>query len=237
MKKNLTKFFNLIKKDKQTKFLTIFILIMLFIFTLGYSLSMFNGGSVKDVANIKVNDLSFNMTTNGGTSDDRVLHLQAGKTEQFDIILTNLNNIDVKYEIIYNVCTDINCTSFLDKLPSNVYIYNTSENNKKISGTMTSKNKINASIYTKNNSDSDIYVKLNVNAGYSWNELSLLNQIKSNSNNVDMMNIISYVDGQEVAYLPTSCSYKVTMQVFNNDAEVSSDSLNLTCIIIQINGQ
>ena len=50
MIEELTKFFNLIKKDKQTKLLTIFTLIMLFIFTLGYSLSMFNGSSVKEVA-------------------------------------------------------------------------------------------------------------------------------------------------------------------------------------------
>ena len=41
MKTKLIKFFNLIKKDKQVKILTIIGVLMLFIFTLGYSLSMF----------------------------------------------------------------------------------------------------------------------------------------------------------------------------------------------------
>ena len=101
MKRNLTKFFNLIKKDKQAKILTIIGVLLLFIFTIGYSLSMFTGSKGTTLANIKVNDLSFNMTTNSGMSDDRVLHLKAGKTEKFDIVLTNLNKVDVKYEIIY----------------------------------------------------------------------------------------------------------------------------------------
>ena len=77
--KKLTKFFNLIKENKQTRILSLMTIAMLFIFTIGYSLSMFTGGSNKKVVNIKVNDLSFNITTNSGESNDRILHLQAGK--------------------------------------------------------------------------------------------------------------------------------------------------------------
>ena len=62
---------------------------------------MFTGGSNKKVANIKINDLAFNITTNSGESNDRVLHLQAGKLEQFDIILTNLNKVNIKSK--YNI--------------------------------------------------------------------------------------------------------------------------------------
>ena len=59
MKTKLIEFFNLIKKDKQAKILTIIGIILLFIFTLGYSLSMFTTSQNNKVANIKVNDLSY----------------------------------------------------------------------------------------------------------------------------------------------------------------------------------
>ena len=118
--KNLTKFFNLIKSDKKTGILSIITIELLFVFTMGYSLSMFTDSSNQNVANIKVNDLSFNITTNSGESNDRVLHLQSGKTESFKITITNLNKIDTKYELIYKVCTDIKCTSYLDTLPNDV---------------------------------------------------------------------------------------------------------------------
>ena len=89
MKTKLIKFFNLIKKDKQVKILTIMGIILLFIFTLGYSLSMFTSSQNKKIANIKVNDLSFNITTNSGETNDRIFHLQAGKIEQFESLHTS----------------------------------------------------------------------------------------------------------------------------------------------------
>ena len=91
MKTKLIKFFNLIKKDKQARILSIMTIAMLFMFTIGYSLSMFTSDNSKKVANIKVNDLSFNITTNSGESNDRILHLQAGKTELFKSTITNLS--------------------------------------------------------------------------------------------------------------------------------------------------
>ena len=49
-----------------------------------------------------INGCNCNITTNSGELNDRILHLQAGKIEQFNIILTNLNKIDVKYEFTYD---------------------------------------------------------------------------------------------------------------------------------------
>ena len=122
MKQKLTKFFSLIKNDKQTRFLTIITILLLFIFTLGYSISMFNGSNVKEAANINVNGLSFNMTTNSGETDDRVLHLQAGKTEQFNVVLTNLNKVNTKYELTYELCNDSKCTSTSKAIPNTITV-------------------------------------------------------------------------------------------------------------------
>ena len=228
MKTKLIKFFNLIKKDKQARILFVMTIAMLFIFTIGYSLSVFTNSSNKKVANIKVNDLSFNITTNSGESDDRILHLQAGKTESFDVVLTNLNKVDVKYELRYELCNNQDCTSTSNEIPNDLQVYKENDNTN-INGSL-KPNKINTiKIMSKNKSSNDYYIKLNLNAGYIWNELELANQIKSLSINIDTINILSFVDGKEVSYIPTSCSYKVTMQAYNNGTEVSSDSLELIC--------
>ena len=226
MKKNLTKFFNLIKKDNQTKFLTIFTLIMLFIFTLGYSLSMFNGSSVKEVANIKVNGLSFNMTTNSGTSDDRVLHLQAGNTEQFDIILTNLNKVNVKYELIYQLCNDSNCTSTSTNIPSDLLVYKENEDTN-VSDSLELDKSNSIRIITINNNSNDYYIKLNINAGYEWNDLALTNQI--NESFISTTKIVAYIDGKKVESMPSTCVYKADLKGYKGNKEVELENASAVC--------
>ena len=227
IKQKLINFFNLIRKDKKIKVLTIMLIITLFIFTLGYSLSMFNKNKSNVVANIKVNDLSFNITTNSGTSDDRVLHLQAGKNETFNAIITNLNNINTKYELIYDVCSDSNCTSVLNSLPDGIKVEFIEENSDELNGLINNTGetkKIN--LLTINNTDSDVYIRLNLNAGYEWNELELANQIKNYSNKTD---IIAYVDGIEADDFPNSCRYTLNVKTYKNNKEVTLDDLSITC--------
>ena len=227
MKQNLTKFFNLIKNDKQAKTLTIIGVVLLFIFTLGYSLSAFTGGKSANIANIKVNDLSFNITTNGGTSDDRILHLQAGKNEIFNVVITNLNKISAKYELIYDVCSDSKCSSLLDSLPSGVKVEFMTENSDELNGLINNSNetkKIN--LLTTNNTSSDVYIRLNLNAGYEWNDLELANQIKEYSKITD---IIAYVDGVEVKDYPSTCRYSVEAKAYKSNHEITLNDLKVEC--------
>ena len=226
--KKLTKFFNLIKENKQTRILSIMTIAMLFIFTIGYSLSMFTGGSNKKVANIKVNDLSFNMTTNSGTSDDRVLHLQAGKLEQFDIILTNLNKVNIKYEIIYELCNNQDCTSTSKDIPKDLLIYKEKEDTN-INGSLDINKSNSIRILTKNKSSSDYYIKLSLNAGYSWNDLDLIGQIKDVISINQDIDIIAYVDGKEVSDLPTTCFYTSTSKAYKNNAELADTTVTFNC--------
>lgn len=203
------------------------LIITVFVFTLGYSLSMFNRNESNIVANIKVNDLLFNITTNGGTNDDRVLHLQANKIESFSIIITNLNKINTKYELIYNVCIDLNCTSLLNSLPDGVKVEFMKENSNELSGLINNNGetkKIN--LLTTNNLDNDIYIKLNLNAGYEWNELELANQIRDYSK---IMDIIAYVDGVEVNNYPDTCNYTVDTKAYINNKEIILNDLKVEC--------
>ena len=230
--KNLIKFFNLIKSDKKTKILSIITIALLFIFTIGYSLSFFDKASNKKIANIKVNNLSFNMTTNSGESDDRILHLQAGKIEQFDIILTNLNKNNVKYEIIYELCNNSDCTSISKDIPNDILVYKENEETN-ISGSLESNKSKGIRIITKNKSTNDYYIKLNINAGYSWNELDLVGQIKEVISIDEDINIIAYVDGKEVNELPTTCFYVATSTAYKNNMELTDTTVTFNCNYIK----
>ena len=227
MKTKLVKFFNLIKKDKQAKILTIMGIILLFIFTLGYSLSMFTTNQNKKIANIKVNDLSFNITTNNGESNDRILHLQAGKLEQFNIILTNLNKIDVKYEFTYELCNNQNCTETSNNIPSDISIYKEDESSE-VSGTVNTSKTKSLTILTNNKSNNDYYIKLNLNAGYIWNDLELANQITNVFNNISV-DIITYVDGIKVQAYPDNCNYEANIKGYVGNTEVQLHDASVTC--------
>ena len=228
MKTKLIKFFNLIKKDKQAKILTIMGIILLFIFTLGYSLSMFTSSQNKKIANIKVNDLSFNITTNSGTSNDRILHLQAGKLEQFNIILTNLNKIDVKYEFTYELCNNQNCTETSNNIPSDISVSKEDESSE-VSGTINTNKTKSLTILTNNKSNNDYYIKLNLNAGYVWNDLELANQINDVVSLDKDIDIVAYVDGVEVKELPTTCFYNAVSTAYKNNTELKDSPVSFNC--------
>lgn len=115
MKEKFTNTINIIKSSKRSRYMFIATIMLIFISVIGFSLSLFTNNNSKPIANIKVNGLSFNITTNTGESDDRILRLQAGKTESFTSTITNLNKIGTKCELIYDVCSDSNCTS-IDKI-------------------------------------------------------------------------------------------------------------------------
>ena len=227
MNQKLTKFFNIIKKDKHIKKIIIVVLLILFIFTIGYSLSIFTGVKSTTLANIKVNNLIFNMTTNSGESDDRILHLKAGKIEQFKIILTNLNKVNVKYELIYELCNDSNCTSTSKNIPSDIKV-GKAELKTEINGLL-DKNSKTIVIETQNLSDKDYYIKLNINAGYEWNELELANQIGSGFEKGSLTQIVAYVDGVETSTFPTSCNYIAEIKGYNGDEEVELEDAKASC--------
>ena len=226
--KKITNLFNLIKNDKKTKNLTIFSIILMFIFTIGYSLSIFTGNKKYNVANINVNSLAFNITTNSGESDDRVLHLKAGKTESFDITITNLNNIDTKYELIYKICNNSDCTQQHDvtNMPDGINVGLDTSYQNEVSGTLKVDAKVHVKILTENSTDSDYYIILGMQAGYIWNDLALLNLFdkfyKSTS-------IIAYVEGVEVDKYPDSCNYKPSVKAYKNGEKIILKNLSVTC--------
>ena len=224
--RNIKYFINLIKNNKNTRNLIFIVIFILFIFSIGYSLSYFNNDNNNKFVNIKINDLSFNMTTNSGESDDRILHLKAGMIEDFDIILTNLNNVSVNYELIYEFCNNSNCTSTSSSIPSDLLVYkeNASTN---ISGSLESNKSNNIKLITKNNSTNDYYIKLSLNAGYSWNDLVFIGQISNTYTTNTYINV--YIDGVKSNHFPEGCNYSVDAKAYKGDKEISLDNISVTC--------
>ena len=231
MGKKFINIIKMIKNDKRFKYTLVVTIMLLFISIIGYSLSFFNNNNSTLVANIKVNDLLFNMTTNSGESDDRILRLQAGKTESFYVKLKNLNSINAKYELKYSVCSDSNCTNTSPDLPNNVRIFVDSNVNGQI--TFDNDNIVEIELFTINSSSNDVYIKLDLNAGYMWNELALDNQIElissSGDNQNKVIDIIAYVDGIETEEYPRSCNYVTSIKGYNGDNEVSIPNSYLIC--------
>lgn len=231
MSKKIINIIKMVKSNKRYKCTFIFTIMLLFISIIGYSLSFFNNNNSKLIANIKVNDLSFNMTTNSGETDDRILRLQSGKTETFNVRLKSLNNIIVKYELKYVVCSDSKCNKNISTtLPDNVMVAVLPMKSAYTNGIIApgEDNIIEIELITRNSSDKDVYIKLDLNAGYEWNDLALDNQFElltsdKNEPNVNM-NILAYVDGIESDVYPTSCNYLATLYNADTDVQLSSDS-------------
>ena len=205
-------------------------MMLIFISVIGFSLSFFTNNNKNTLANIKVNDLSFNMTTNTGESDDRILRLQSGKTETFNVKLTNLNEINVKYELKYVVCSDSKCTTSSSTLPDKVMVAVLPIKSTYTNGVISpgKDNIVEIELVTRNSIDKDVYIKLDLNAGYEWNDLALDNQFElltsdKNEPNVNM-NIIAYVDGVESNVYPNSCNYIATLYNADTDVQLSSES-------------
>lgn len=232
MKKKIMKLCKMINSDKKTRILVIIFVMLSFIFTLGYSLSLFTARKEASVVNINVNGLVFNLTTNAGESDDRILKLAAGMTESFDVNITNLNNINVKYELLYDVCKDVNCKEKLNDLPANVQVALNMLKTKTANGLILpgSNNAKKISLITINNTENDYYIKLNMNAGYEWNELELANnfnyQLVEPSMGVD---VIAYVDGVKTNAYPASCNYVAKVKAYDGTTEVVSDNTLMSC--------
>ena len=231
MKRKLTKFFNLIRKNKQTKTLTIFGLIVMFIFAIGYSLSVFTNSDNKQLANIKVNGLSFNMTTNTGEKDDRILKLSAGSTELFETSVINLNEINVRYELTFKVCTDSKCTDYYTKVPETIKVSPNYLKDNKTRGVISTgeKNFTKIDIITLNKSSEDYYIKLDLNVGYEWNELPSTNMFEDVVIENTQTQVVAYVDGVLAQAYPESCNYVGKIRGFANGIEVELENSSLVC--------
>lgn len=231
MNKNFINVLKTINFNKKYKYILIVTIMLLFISIIGYSLSFFNKNSSNVVANIKINDLSFSLTTNSGESDDRVLKLAANSSEVFNVNILSLNSVDVNYEVIYKICTDLNCTSYYDDVPDGVQIGLNKKNTSSASGTIVggSTNPSLVGLMSINKTSTDYYILLDLNAGYGWNELTLMDMFSRIHVGDVNTEVVAYVDGIKSSTYPTSCNYVAKLVGIVDGSEVELTNSYITC--------
>ncbi len=230
-------FLEKIKANKRLMYLSLVSVLVLFCLVLNVTFSFLTNSFTSGGANVIVGDLKYRMVINEVELDesvgtkkptntitgDRIIYSKASKTEIFNIELTSLNNTATKYEIIYKVCTDVNCTSFIDEVTDLIVSYKVGSENL-VNGSINANTTKQISIVTRNNSNNNYYIQVDLNVGYIHNELSLINQITTpydpavNGN----LNIVSYVSGIEADSFPTEPNYETSVKCTYSDGSVAS---------------
>lgn len=206
MKEKFSSLFNLIKNNKTTRYLVVLSVLVLFVLALNTTYSAFTSNNTNNLANVKVADLSFNITVNGTAGD--ILTASANNDATQTLKINSLNNFGVKYEVTYKVCATSACTSFIS-LPSGLkvkYYDNTAD---PVNGTISANASKTITLVTENSSSTTYYIKIFINAGYENNTLALTNQINESTNDQDVK-IVTKVDGTTTNTLPTNENYTVT---------------------------
>ena len=225
-KNKINDIWNIIKKNKRLKYLSLMSVLVLFCLALNVTFAKYTASKNNKGTDITIGDLKYNMIINEvelnesvGTKipsntiiGDRIILLKAGKTEQFNVTLISKNTFDTKYEITYRVCTDEKCTSFLDT-PSEIDIAYQAET-PYVNGTIKAEKSKSLILISDNQSSSNYYVQISLNAGYSHNELALENQITNSISSATLdgnLQIIAYVEGVEVEAFPTTDNFNVSI--------------------------
>lgn len=225
MKNKISNIIETIKNNKRAKVLTISCLLLIFVISIGVSLSYFTNNTSNSLTNMTINGLNFYITSNASSIvDDRIIKIDANTLESFDVDITNLNNVDIRYELLYDVCTDSTCSS-TQSLPSDVSIGLDSNYKDKYTGTISSNSITTIKVLTENKTSNVYYVKFKINAGYSWNSLSLVKQLQEFENDI---NITISVNGTASDSFPSDCLYS-TSYTTSLDGVATSDEVKLTC--------
>ena len=231
--KKKLKFIEIIKSDKKIRYFTIYSVLILFICVIGFSLSVYTRANYDNAANFTINGLSYLINTNDGGSNDRILELDAGKTEKFAVSIISKNTMNTKYELLYEVCADSNCSSVLSSLDENVKIGYDANLTNQLSGTITQNETKSANLVTQNNTSNNVYIRLVLNAGYGWNDLALSNQIQALNLSSKVINIDKYLYNEKTTISPSDCStFTMTgVKAYNGSSLISgtNSGINVSC--------
>ena len=205
MKEKFSSLFNLIKNNKTTRYLVVLSVLVLFVLALNTTYSAFTSNNTNNLANVKVADLSFNITVNDTAGD--ILTASANNDATQTLKINSLNNFGVKYEVTYKVCATSACTSFIS-LPSSLKVKYSDTTAAPVNGTISANASKTITLVTENSSSTTYYIKIFINAGYENNTLALTNQINESTNDQDVK-IVTTVDGRTTNTLPTNENYTV----------------------------
>ncbi len=222
-------------QNKRLIVLSSFVVLVSLLTILNYTFSAFTNRSENRIANIKVADMEYSLSINDipGT----IITANKNNVTKTNISITSLNNIESKYELIYNICSDSTCTNFINK-PENLNIEYSSRTPNTISGAIVPSGNKNIRIITTNNTNDTYYIKLDINAGYIHNTLALKNLITTEYNEEDVK-IAAIIDGEISTTFPTNNNYGTKVTCTTNDGPSNATgtaSWNGTKWILNVSG-
>ena len=147
LKNYMINIFEKIKNNKVILYTICTCTLVLFCLALNIAFSSFTHTATNSAANITVKNMTYSMTINGKA--DTILASSSNDIDIFNVVLLSLNSIDSKYEIIYHVCSDENCETYVDK-PDGLSIKYSSKSVDSINGLIESNNSKTIRIVTTN---------------------------------------------------------------------------------------
>jgi hypothetical protein len=225
----------IILNSKRTKYLIIVSVLILAYLALNIAYAAFTSNSSNAAANITVKGMNYTIAINGTAGS--VVTGTANTITKSNITITAANSLDSKYELTYVVCSDSSCTSTI-ATPSGFSVKYSSRTTDPITGTVTSTGAKNIRIIINNTTATTYYIKLGINAGYSYNTLTLNNSISSEYNEDDLT-ILAKIDGVSSSTLPTTANYSgsVTCQTDGGSSNATATtSWNGSKWVVNVSG-
>ena len=208
---------DLFKNNKRFQYTAILSVIALFCIVLNITFSAFTRTTNKNAANIKVGNLSYSTAIDGNTTS--IIEATNNKITKKNVFLISNNNLDTKYELTYEVCTDSSCTETTTK-PENFKVEYSSKTIDSVKDTIGKTSTKIIRLIITNDTDTTYYIKLGVNAGFAYNTLVYKNQITEEYPEDDLT-VISYINGVKNNAFPTSEDYTPIVEC-NNGATGSA---------------
>jgi hypothetical protein len=174
MKDKFLAFLNKIKYNRRIRYLIVVSVLVLFCLVLNITFSLFTVSSQVEATNIVIGDLLYTTKING--SSGNIIKATSEDITYSQVTLTSNNTFDTKYELIYDVCTDEECSDIVSDISDLTVEYSACTKDP-ISDTITPSGSKTISLVITNDTSTTYYIKLKINAGFSFNTLTLSKQI------------------------------------------------------------
>ncbi|MDD4187463.1 MAG: hypothetical protein PHX04_01645 [Bacilli bacterium] len=205
-----------VMSSKRFMLLATYVCIVLFAIISTIAFSEFTSSSKKDVANIKVADMNYNLKING--QETRIISVPANEETIATIIISSLNSVDSQYELIYEVCSAEDCDSLMEETPENLLVEYSTRTTDPVTDKIEAYESKVVRLGITNNTDDEYYLIFGINAGYIHNTLTLEEKIKYEYNEEDVT-IAAIIEGTISTEFPTTSYYTATVECKTNKLE------------------
>lgn len=170
-----------IVKDKRFIYMATILILVMFVSILNVAFSAFTASTSDESHNVKLKQISYKVKSKNILSDefnDEEIYEFKNGTEFLDLDIKNEYNLELKYELSYDICVDDTCNELIKDISGfNITYLNTLDN---VSGIINTNENKTIRLFIDNNKSHNVFIKFKVNSGFVHNELKLDNKIIKN---------------------------------------------------------